>query len=113
MHAEDFSERFTPLLSEILLQFLSYHADPRAHRSQFGRGYRATHVTQAAVGHHQQPLGRYDAGIQDPAVAICNLLWLLDIGLLHVDEAQSERLVPRELTIRFHLSEVPMGRLEM
>src|SRR5258707_11056453 len=99
MHAEDFSERFTPLLSGILLQFLSYHADPRAHRSQFGRGYRAAHVTQAAVGHHQQTLRRYDASIQNSADAIGNLLRLLDIGLLHVDEAQSEHLVPRELSI--------------
>src|SRR5258708_23498995 len=106
MPDEEFSERFTLLYSETLLQFLSHHANSFAHRSQFGRGYRATHVTQAAVGHHQQPLGRYDAGIQDPADAICTLLSLLDIGLLLVDEAQSERLVPRDLTILFHPSDV-------
>src|SRR5437667_921156 len=42
-----------------------------------------------------------------------NVLGLLDIGLLHVNEAQSKHLVPRKSTIRFHLSEVPMGRLEV
>src|SRR6266852_2547140 len=113
MHSEDFSERFTLLYSETLLQFLSHYANSFAHRSQFGRGYRATHVTQAAVGHHQQTLGRYDASIQDSAEAIGNLLRLLDMGLLHVDEGQSENFVPRELTVRVHLSKVPMGRLEM
>src|SRR5260370_7723809 len=94
MHAEDFSERFTLLYSETLLQFLSHHANSFAHRSQFGRGYRATHVTQAAVGHHQQPLGRYDAGIQAPADAISNLLWLLDLAPLHLPQPQPAPLLP-------------------
>src|SRR5450759_3152326 len=113
MYAEDFRECFAQLRSEILLQFFSYYADSLAHSLQFGRGYGATHVTQAAVGHHQQTLGRHSASIQDSSDAIGNLLGRLDIGFLHVDETQSQHLVPRKSTIRFHLSEVPMGRLEV
>ena len=38
---------------EMLLQLLTYHSDSITHRSQFGRCYCATHITQTAVGHHQ------------------------------------------------------------
>ncbi len=36
-----------------LLQPLAYHSDSLTHRAQLGCRYRATHITQAAVGHHQ------------------------------------------------------------
>src|SRR5690348_2252155 len=89
------------------------HADSLTHRPQFGSGYRAAHVTQTAVGHHQQPLWRHDTGVQDSADASGNLLRRLDVGLFHVDEAKAEYLVLGELMVRVHLSEVPVGRLEM